>query len=138
MLEQLKAGATAAAAEKVAGAALQKGQDLMRELNDTIPTLKALGFSVSNVRFGMGIVPEIGATLTGSVDTLDPQKLKELIERHRENKTVATILEALRTAANLKDELSAVGFKGVKTDVKVGLPPKAEVTLLTAEPSAAL
>ena len=139
MFEQLKAGAAGAAAEKIAGAALQKGQELLHELNDAIPTLKALGLSVSNVSLGMGIVPEIGATLTGSVDTLDPQKIKELIERKRENKTVVAILEALRTAANLKDQLSAVGFKGVKADIRLGLPPKVEVALLTAaDPSGAL
>jgi len=123
MFESLKGGSV--------GVILDKAQQMTREFNDTIPTIKALGLSVSNVSLGMGIVPEIGATLTGSVEALDQQRLKDMIERHRENKIVTTILEALGTASRLKDQLSQIGFKGIRVDVKLGIPPKVEVGLLT-------
>ena len=79
MLDKFKEGA--------AGAAAQKAQELLREFNDTIPTLKALGLSVSNISFGMGLVPEIGATFIGSVDALEQDKIRDLMERHRDKKT---------------------------------------------------
>jgi hypothetical protein len=40
------------------------------------------------------------------------------------------ILEALKPASNLKDQLGDLGMRGVKVDVKLGLPPKIEVGLL--------
>ena len=123
MFEKIKGAA--------ADAAVEKAQEVLREFNDTMPTIKALGFSVSHITIGMGIVPEIGATLIGSVEAIEQQKIKELIERHRENKTLTFLLEALRAASNLKDQLSEVGFRGVKVDMKLGLPPKIEVGLLS-------
>ena len=123
MFEKIKGAA--------ADAAVEKAQELLREFNDTMPTIKALGLSVSHITVGMGIVPEIGATLIGSVEAVEQQKIKELIERHRENKTLTFLLEALRAASNLKDQLSEVGFRGVKVDMKLGLPPKIEVGLLS-------
>ena len=123
MFEKLKTEA--------AGAVAGKALDVLREFNETIPTIKALGLSVSHISFGMGIVPEIGATLIGSVEALDQQKIKELIEHHQENKLLIAILEALRTASNFKDQLSELGVRGIKADVKLGIPPKIEVGLLS-------
>ena len=122
--------------EGAAGVTVEKVQEMIREFNDTIPTIKALGLSVSNISFKMGIPPEIGATFTGSVEALDQQKIKDLIERHRENKTFISILEALRTASNFKDQLSELGFRGIKVDVKLGILPHVEVGLLTKTDSA--
>ena len=45
------------------GAAIEKAQQLLRDFNETVPTLKALGLSVSDMSFKMGIPPEIAATL---------------------------------------------------------------------------
>ena len=115
---------------EVAGATAGKAEEVLREFNDTIPTVKALGLSVTHISVGMGILPEIGATLTGSVEALDQQKIKDLIERHKENKILTWILEALRTASNFKDQLSQLGFRGIKLDMKLGVPPKIDIGLL--------
>jgi hypothetical protein len=131
MLDKFKEGA--------AGAAAQKAQELLREFNDTIPTLKALGLSVSNISFGMGLVPEIGATFIGSVDALEQDKIRDLMERHRDKKTLMAILEVLRTVGNFKEQLSELPVTGIKVDVTLGIPPKLGVGLLTraATPQAA-
>jgi hypothetical protein len=59
--------------------------------------------------------------------------LPPLSEQHRENKTIATILEALRATSNLKDRLSEIGFRGIKVDVTLGLLPKVELGMLAEE-----
>ena len=91
--------------EVSAGAVADKAGDMIRDFNDAIPTIKALGLSVSDMSFKMGIPPEIGATFTGSVEALDQAKIKELIERHADKKLITALLETLRTASNLKDQL---------------------------------
>lgn len=117
-------------AKGAAEAALGKAQDLVREFNDTVPTLKALGLSVTNISAKIGFPPEVGATLIGSVEALDQQKLRELSDRYRENKTIVVLLEALIVASNLKEQLSEIGFRGIKADVTLGVLPKVQVDLL--------
>jgi hypothetical protein len=114
----------------VSGGAIEKVNELIGDFNDAMPTIKALGLSVSNFRIGMGIIPEIGATLLGSVEALDAGKIKELIEKHQDNKILKSILEALRSASNFRELLGELPFKGVKVNVDISLPPKIDVNLL--------
>jgi hypothetical protein len=60
--------------EGVAGA-VDKTNEIVRELNETLLILKALGISVRDVSFAMGVPPEIKARLIGSVDALDQHKI---------------------------------------------------------------
>jgi hypothetical protein len=110
--------------------AVGKAHDLIREFNDTLPTIKALGLSVRDVSFKMGLPPELAATLTGSVEALDEARLSELAARHRDNKAVAAMVEALRAAASFKAQLGNLGFTGVRMDVRLGLLPSVQVGLL--------
>ena len=125
-LKDLKEAATAAV-----GTGIEKAQGIMREFNESVPILQALSLSVRNTSFGMGIVPEIRATLVGSIDALDCDKIGELLKENQKNQTATFILEALRTASRLKDQLSVLKFRGVKVDLKLGIPPNVEVALLS-------
>lgn len=107
-----------------------KAQELLRDFNDAIPKIKALGLSVENVAIKVGIPPEISARLVGSTAALDADELGKMSKESAENKLLAAILEALRTAASVKDHLQQVGFKGLRADVKLGLLPSVEVGLL--------
>ncbi len=114
------------------GAAIDKAHEMLREFNETVPTLKAIGLSVSDVSFKMGIPPEIAATLVGSVSALDGVAIKDAKGRYRDNRVVTLILEALILASTFKSQLSGLGFAGVKVDVRLGLFPSVQVGLLSA------
>jgi hypothetical protein len=122
--------------EVASGAVAGKSEEIIHEFNDTIRTIKALGLAVNNVSVKMGIPPEIGATITGSIDALDREEIGKLIERNKEKKIVTLLLEALTTASNFKDQLGELEFCGVKMDVKLGLSPNIEIGLLTKGDSA--
>ena len=115
---------------KVPDAALTKVNQLIAEFNDAVPTMKALGLSISDVAIEFGLLPEIRAKLTGSVDALDAEKIKPLIEKNKDKKILVTVLESLRTASNFKEQLGEVGFKGVEMNIQLGLPPKIAVGLV--------
>ncbi len=108
-----------------------KVQELVRDFNAAIPTMKALGFSVSSFTIGVGLIPEIDATLKGSVKALNLDEIQKMIDSHADNKSLKAILEALHTAANFKEQLTEMGIKGVEIDIKLGLPPLVSVNLLT-------
>ncbi|HTI64657.1 MAG TPA: hypothetical protein VL524_14110 [Gemmatimonadaceae bacterium] len=131
-----KLGKIASSAGNVMDAGVDKVHEVLREFNETMPTIKALGLSVRNISFGMGLVPEVSATLIGSIDALEQDKIDDLLKKHQDNRTTTLILEALKTASNLKDQLGDLGMRGVKVDVKLGLPPKIEVGLLPKAPTA--
>ena len=124
-------------AQEIAGGASDVANKLMKEFNEAIPTLRALGFTVKDISIGMGLLPEIGAKLIASSDSVDPKKVKELIDKNPENKTLVTALNALLTAYNLKQQIADVPFKGVEIDVTLGLPPHVGVSFLSATPAAA-
>jgi hypothetical protein len=64
-------------AKEVTGAATEAASNLVDEFNEALPTIRALGFTVKDLRVGMGLVPEIGAKLIASADTIDVKKIKD-------------------------------------------------------------
>lgn len=124
-------------AQDLAGGATGAANRMMKELNEALPTLRALGFTVKDLRVGMGLVPEVGAVLIASADTVDAKRIKELIDKNQDKKTLVAALNGLLAAYNLKQEIADVPFKGVQIDVTLGLPPHIGVSFLSAAPPAA-
>jgi hypothetical protein len=112
-------------------AAVEKAQAWLHEFNETVPTLKALGLSVTDMSFRMGIPPEITASLAGAIDALDEEAIGAVRDRHKDNRVVGLILDALILAAGFKTQLHGLGFAGIKVDVTLGLLPGVQVGLLT-------
>lgn len=110
-------------AQELTGAATEAAGKVLDEFNETLPTMRALGFTIKDLRAGMGLVPEIAAKLIASTDTIDVKKIKEIIEKHPENKTLVNMLKALQAAYNIKQQIGDLPFKGVEIDVTLGLPP---------------
>ena len=123
-------------AKEITGAATEAATNLVDEFNEALPTIRALGFTVKDLRVGMGLVPEIGAKLIASADTIDVKKIKELIEKHPENKTLIGALKGLELAYNVRQEVGELPLKGVEIDVTLGLPPHVGVAFV-GSPSAA-
>jgi len=113
------AGAAAASATTTAGRMLD-------EFNEALPTMRALGFVVKDLHVGMGLLPEVGAKLVATTDSIDEKKLQELIEKHAEKKLLVTALKGLYAAYNIKREIPDVPLTGVQLDMTLGLPPTAQ------------
>ena len=118
------------AAGALAGKAADKVNELVDELDETRKVLQGLGLSVSDVRIGMGLIPEVGAKFTGSVDALDENKLADLIKADPEQQLLLAALKALQLTCRLKEQLGDVGLKGLELDLVVGIPPKVSVRLV--------
>ena len=110
---------------------------LVDEFNQALPTMRALGFTVKDLRVGSGLTPEIGATLVASTDTIDVAKIKTLMDQHAENRILVNALKALELAFHVKQQIGSIPFKGVELDVTLGLPPRVGVAFVTNAPAAA-
>ena len=71
-------------AQELAGAAAEAGGKFVDEFNEALATMRALGFTVKDLRVGTGLTPEIGAKLIASTRfTIDAKKIKDLIDSIR-------------------------------------------------------
>jgi hypothetical protein len=139
MLDKMKeiqkkaTGAADEAAEKargVAEGALEKVNQLLEDFYDVLPVLQGLGLSIGSVRMKFGVVPEVRAMVTGALDAIDEERIKELMASKPENKVLRPIIQAFRTLIPLKKPLGAVGFKSIKVDLTVGTAPDIEMEFL--------
>jgi hypothetical protein len=118
------------AAGALAGKAADKVNETVDELEEARKVLQSLGLSVSDVRISMGLIPEVGAKFTGSIDALDEKKLAELVEADPEQQLLLAALKALQLTCRLKEQMGDVGLKGVELDLVVSIPPKVSVRLI--------
>ena len=114
-------------AKEITDAAAVAAGNFLDEFNEALPTMRALGFTIRDFRMSMGLVPELGAKLIASVDTINVAKISELIAHHQDKKLLVTLLKALEAAYHIKEQLGDTGFKSVVLDVTLGLPPHIRV-----------
>lgn len=124
-------------AEGLVGSASETANKVLDEFNEALPTMRALGFTVKDLHVGMGLMPEIGAKLVASVDTIDVKKIKELIEKNAEKRMLVTTLKTLEAAFNIKQTIGDLPLKGVELDFMLKLPPHVSVNFVGNVPSAA-
>jgi hypothetical protein len=117
-------------ARTAAASATTTAGKMLDEFNEALPTMRALGFTVKDVHVGMGLLPEVGAKLVATTDSIDEKKLQELIEKHVEKKLLVTALKGLYAAYNIKREIPDVPLKGVQLDLTLGLPPRVSVSFV--------
>ena len=117
-------------AQELSGAAAEGVSGYLDEFNRALPTIQALGFTVQNFSVGMGLVPELTASLVASVDAIDMDKLNELVDASKERRVLAALLKALQAAYNIKKQVPDIPFEGLLVDMKLGLPPHIGVQFL--------
>lgn len=120
---------------EVTGAATDAAGKMVDEFNESLPMLRALGFTVKDLGMSMGLLPEIRVKLVASTDSVDPKKIKELMDKNPENKTLTAALKGLLAAYNLKQMVASVPFKGIELDMKLGIPPQIGVGFVAAAPT---
>jgi predicted regulator of amino acid metabolism with ACT domain len=96
---------------------------VLDEFNAALPTMRALGFNVEDLKVKMGLPPEISAKLTATAADVDVNELNKLIQKNSENKTLVTVLKGLLTAYNIRDQLGDLGLKGIEVNITLGLLP---------------
>ena len=114
-------------AEDMKGAAAEKVDKLVAEFNEAIPAIKGLGFSINNFHMGMGIIPEIRATLVGRLKDVNTEKVAELLEKYPDKKLLSSMLKGLQSALNMKNMFETLPCKGIAMDVTLGVPPNLSI-----------
>lgn len=106
---------------KIIGGAKAKADKMLHDFNKALPIMRDLGLSVGKIRVKLGFIPSMQAVLRGSVDSLNPQRIQQLIAQHQQNKIAVTVLKGLHTAANVQNVVKDIPFKGVEVRMNLGL-----------------
>jgi predicted regulator of amino acid metabolism with ACT domain len=117
-------------ARDLAGPANETISRLLDEFNAALPQIEALGFTVEGIQVTMGLLPEVSAKLIAAAAKVNVQILDEMINKKSEQKTLVTVLKALQTAYNVRDQLGDLGLGGIEIDLTLGLPPKISIGFL--------
>jgi hypothetical protein len=125
-----KVGDVKGAAGGVKDAAFEKISQTLDEFNEAIPTIKAMGFAVTDLQVGVGPTPEVTAKLVGPAKGMQPEEIQGLINSNSDKKFLVTILKGLQTASNVQNRLGDEGFKNVEADITLGLTPSIKVGFL--------
>jgi len=124
-----KTGDIKGKASDIMGAAAGTVEKMLDDFNQAVPVIKGLGFSIKDIKVE-GMPPKVNATLTGSVEAMDSEKIQELIDAKSDKKFLVTLLKGLLAASNIKEQLSALVFKGVEAKIKLGVPPGISVKFM--------
>jgi predicted regulator of amino acid metabolism with ACT domain len=84
----------------------------------------------------MGLLPEVSAKLIAAAANINVQLLEEMIKKKSEQKTLVTVLKALQTAYNVRDQLGDLGLGGIEIDLTLGIPPKISIGFLKGKAAA--
>ncbi len=104
--------------------AIDETEGLLETLNrDYAPVLLEAGFEISQVRISLGVPPGL-AFRVKQLEAIDASRQEELLERHRDDETLAAILQALFAM----QRFDAEGFELQEIVVYSELPPR--VTLI--------
>jgi hypothetical protein len=128
-------------AQELTSVAADAAGKFLDEFNEALPTMRALGFTIKDFRMSMGLVPELGAKLVASMDTINVGRINELILSHGGQKLLVALLKALEAAYHVKEQLGDTSFKSVEMDITLGIPPHISVGFVgavTSEASAAV
>ena len=111
--------------------ARKKMEKMLDDFNAALPTMKALGLSVADLDLKIGWLPSVSATLRGSFKDMDAVKIRHLKEGSADNKVLASILQALEMASNVKNLVRSIVVEGVEVYVRLGLNFAVDVKFIT-------
>ena len=113
--------------QELFGKAKEKVDRMLAEFNAALPVLEAMGLSLKDFKMGMGLIPEIQAKLVGSLEDVKEDKIDSMVEQYQNNKTLTTVLKALKMAAGIRRKVDGIPFTGIEVGLKLGLPPNVSV-----------
>ena len=108
--------------EGLADVAKGKVSEWLDEYKKAVAVLERFGFTVGKFTVGMGILPEIHTSISGSIENIREENLKKMISEHQTETLLVSLLNALIMARRFW-ERAELKLTGVTLDVTLGVPP---------------
>ena len=119
-------GQIQAKAAEAAVAAQEKINEVIDEFNDLLPLAEELGLKLKSFNIEAGLIPQINASLVGSIDNIKTEALERLIAQHENKKFLVAIFNSILMAKSIHQRLQGAYIsilKDLVVDIKLGVPP---------------
>jgi len=93
------------------------------EYKKAMAVLETFGFKVGKFTVDMGVLPEIHTSISGSIEDIQEDKMKKMIEEHQSEALLVSLLKALITTRRCWEHVE-LKLTGVMMNVTLGVPPK--------------
>jgi hypothetical protein len=117
-------GVVAEKLAETAEAAQDKLRDKLNEVNEILPVIRQLGYSVDAVQIGLGLLPEVGIDVSGLAKTMDEATYQRVLEEQADNKVTVLILRTLQTTSTWQQKIQLMDMGCDQATITLGLPPK--------------
>lgn len=114
--------------EVLGDVAKEKVNEWLDEYKKAIAVLETFGFTVGKFTVGMGILPEIHFTVLGSIENIREDSLKKIIEEHKAETLLVSLLNALIMARRFWEHME-LKLTGVTLNITLGVPPTIKVDI---------
>ncbi len=122
-----KAEVQSTVAEKIADtseAAQEKLREKLSEVNDILPAIRELGYSVEGVQVGIGLLPDVGIDVSGLSRTMDTATYERVLEEQKDKKVLGLVLRALQTTSMWQQKIQFMELGCDRATITLGIPPK--------------
>ena len=123
--KKVTAQAQAKAAE-AAAATQEKVDEVIDEFNELLPLAEELGLKLNSFNIEAGLLPQIQASLIGSVDNIKIEAVQRLIAQYESNKFLVTVLNSILMAKSIHQRLRGAYISVLRDlviNIKLGIPP---------------
>jgi hypothetical protein len=103
------------------------------DFNKAAKILSTFGFRVGKFKVGSGLTPKIATSIVGSLEKIEKDEIKKLMDANKKRKIVVAILKAVVTAKNIQERVDVLPTLDVRIDVVLGWPPDISIDFLTDE-----
>jgi hypothetical protein len=115
-------GTIKGATEGLGDVAKGKVNEWVDEYKKAITVLETFGFTVGKFTVGMGVLPEINTSISGSIENIREDSLKKLIEEHQAETLLVSLLNALIMTRRLWEHMQ-LKLTNVTLHITLGVPP---------------
>lgn len=115
-----------AKASEAAAAAQEKIDEVINEFNELLPLAEELGLKLNSFNIEAGLIPQIQASLIGSVDNIKTEAVERLIAQHESNKFLVAVFNSVLMAKSIHQRLQGAYISVLQDlviDIKLGVPP---------------
>jgi hypothetical protein len=114
--------------EGLSDVALEKMMEWLDEYKKAVAVLEKFGFKVGKFNLSMGVLPEVQTSITGSIEDIQIDALKKMMEEHQGEALLLSLVKALIVTRQIWEQVD-LKLTGVTLKVTLSVPPKIDVEI---------
>jgi len=109
---------------EVSEAGQEKIKEMIDGVNEILPAIRELGYSVEGINISIGLIPDITIEVGGLSKTIQDAKYQQILEEHKDRKLLISVIKTLQTTSSMQQKIGFMQMHSDNASITLGLPPK--------------